>query len=78
MKLGCWMIDHLSNDLPRLGKLTLKEKKPTRERRISFEDRRKGVKAERWPDGPPLHPDLPLLLVVVDPLLGSKVEERKR
>lgn len=36
------------------------------------------VKAERWSDGPPLLPDLLPLLCVVDLLLGSAVEERKR
>lgn len=36
------------------------------------------MKAERWSDGRPLFPDLPLLLSVVDLLLGSAVEERRR
>lgn len=36
------------------------------------------MKAERWSDGPPLLPDLPLLLTVVDLLLGSALEERER
>ncbi len=36
------------------------------------------MKAERWSDGPPLLLDLPLLLSVVDLLLGSALEERKR
>lgn len=36
------------------------------------------MKAERWSDGPPLLPDLPLLLSVVDCLLGSALEERQR
>lgn len=34
--------------------------------------------SERWSDGPPLFPDLPPLLSVVDLLLGSALEERER
>lgn len=36
------------------------------------------MKAERWSDGPPFLPDLPLLLTVVDLFLGSALEERER
>lgn len=36
------------------------------------------MRAERWSDGPPLFPDLPFLLGVVDLLLGSTLEEKKR
>lgn len=36
------------------------------------------MKAKRWSDGPPLLPDLPPLLSVVDLLLGGTLEEGKR
>lgn len=72
----CWLSSLKPNQFPLqfVGDST----SPPGESRFSSEDAGVRVKAERWSDGPPLFPDLPPLLSVVDLLLGSAVEERER
>lgn len=72
----CWLSSLKPNQFPLqfVGDLT----SPPGESLFSSEDAGVRVKAERWSDGPPLFPDLPPLLSVVDLLLGSAVEERER